>query len=335
MFVINYLVIIVLIFLSVAFFTLLERKILSYTQIRKGPNKVFFLGILQPISDAIKLIFKRRKIPYISNFFIFFFSPFLSLLLILIIWILYFSSSTYIYIYFRFIFFLCVRRISVYPILRAGWSSNSKYSFIGALRGASQIVSYEIRLVIFCFFVFLFTFSLNFFRLLKRIWFICFVSPIWFICWFFLLIAETNRAPFDFAEGESELVSGFNTEYSRGGFAIIFLSEYGNILFLAILRRFFILNSVNYLINCFAVTLFFCILIIVIRSTFPRLRYDLFIILAWQVFLLRSFFFVLFLIILYYINIFTPKILNCNFKEIFIKFNMPKNWWKNHFKLSI
>lgn len=290
------------IFLGVAFFTLLERKLLRYSQLRKGPNKTSFFGFLQPLSDAFKLILKRRKIPLNSNYILFFLSPFLRLLLMLLSWILYSSIATYYWIFYGFLFYLCVRTMAVYPLFSAGWSSNSKYSFIGAIRGACQIVSYEIRFIFMILTVLLFCFSYDVSFIKKFNWFLVLVSPIWFICWIALISAEVNRAPFDFAEGESELVSGFNTEYAGGGFAMIFLSEYGNIMFLCFMTSIFLVNNFFIFFLGFFTSLVLCCVIIFARSAYPRFRYDLLMNISWQVILFASFFFVTGIIIFSCIN---------------------------------
>ncbi len=269
----------------------MERKLLSYSQIRKGPNKVIFIGLFQPLSDAFKLIFKSRSVPYSSNFYFYFFSPFLRLFLILGLWVLYVSSASFNWLFFGFLFYLCLATMAVYPIMSAGWSSNSKYTFIGRIRSLAQILSYEIRYIFMILTILLFILSYDLERFSYNTWFFCLINPIWFLCWMCLLVAETNRAPFDFAEGESELVSGFNTEYRRGGFAIIFLSEYGNIIFLSILRGIFLARFLSNFILLFFLTVLISCLVVFIRSTYPRFRYDLLITLAWQVFLFLRFLF--------------------------------------------
>lgn len=270
---------------------------MSYSQIRKGPNKVIFIGIFQPLSDALKLIFKRRNVPFLRNFYLYFFSPFFRLLLILSLWILYFSSASFNWIFFGFLFYLCIATIAVYPILRAGWASNSKYTFIGRIRSLAQILSYEISYIFIILVVMLFIIAYDFNNLVNNVWFLLFRNPIWFLSWLCLLIAETNRAPFDFAEGESELVSGFNTEYGSGGFAIIFLSEYGNIIFLSIIRRIFLFMIFSNFLLIFLATVLISSIVVFIRSSYPRFRYDLLIIIAWQVLLFLRFLYLIWIIL--------------------------------------
>ena len=270
---------------------------MRYSQIRKGPNKVLFIGLFQPLSDALKLIVKRRKIPYLRNVYLYFFSPFIRLFLMLGLWILYVSSVSFNWLFFGLLFYLCLATIAVYPVLGAGWSSNSKFTFIGRIRRLAQILSYEISYIFIILTVLLFMLSYNLDRFSYNTWFFSLINPIWILCWMCLLVAETNRAPFDFAEGESELVSGFNTEYRRGGFAIIFLSEYGNIIFLSILTSLFLINFLSNFLVLFFSTVIIRRLVVFIRSTYPRFRYDLLITLAWQVFLFISFLFVIWIII--------------------------------------
>lgn len=219
------------------------------------------------------------------------------MLLILSLWILYLSSASFNWVFFGFLFYLCIATIAVYPILRAGWASNSKYTFIGRIRRLAQILSYEISYIFIILVVLLFIIAYDFDSLLHNTWFLALRNPIWFVCWMCLLIAETNRAPFDFAEGESELVSGFNTEYGRGGFAIIFLSEYGNIMFLSIIRRLFLIASVSNFIMIFVLTVIISCMVVFIRSSYPRFRYDLLITIAWQVLLFLRFLFLIWIIV--------------------------------------
>jgi NADH-ubiquinone oxidoreductase chain 1 len=230
----SYLFLVVGVLIRVAFIVLFERKILGYIQIRKGPNKVGFTGILQSFGDAIKLFIKEQTIPTYSNLVPFYFAPLFSLFIMIFLW----GVIPLNYYLLRFdlggLFFFCCTRFGVYTLLARGWSSNRNYSLLGAMRGVAQTISYEVRMaLIFLSFIFSigsFRFS-NFGVYQSFIWFTFIFFPL-FLCWLVSILAETNRTPFDFAEGESELVSGFNIEYGRGGFALLFLAEYGSIIFM-------------------------------------------------------------------------------------------------------
>lgn len=279
-----------IVLISISFFTLLERKVLGYAQLRKGPNKVGLIGLLQPFSDALKLFRKELNIIRISNLYPFLFAPVISLVLSLILWLIYPSSSSIIITNFRILLFLCVSRLRVYTTLAAGWTSNSKYSLLGALRGIAQTISYEVRISLILLRCLLALGSLNFSFIFQYnflgIFFLFF--PL-FLVWFTTMLAETNRTPFDFAEGESELVSGFNTEYRRVTFALIFMAEYLNILVINLFSsllfiRFFSVFILKDLILIFY-TLFFSFIFIWVRGSFPRMRYDRLINLTWKRFL--------------------------------------------------
>ena len=270
-----------------AFITLFERKILGYSQIRKGPNKVSYIGLLQPFNDAIKLFSKEVVLPNLSNNFKFFISPILRLILVLIT----FYSFPFYEINFSLrlsiIFIYIILRINIYPLLFSGWSSNRKYALLGRLRSVAQTISYEVRLALILIFYIIFCFSLSILILFKINFFflkILFFLPITGI-WLISCIAETNRTPFDFAEGESELVSGFNIEYGRVIFALIFISEYARIIFMSIMFRIFFLS---YRTNSILIYFYSTLIIIIwiwVRTTLPRYRYDKLINLAWKIYL--------------------------------------------------
>nr|AGO28114.1 NADH dehydrogenase subunit 1 [Ectrychotes andreae] len=296
MFLISYIVMIIFVLISVAFVTLLERKVLGYVQLRKGPNKVGLMGILQPFSDGIKLFFKECTYPYYSNFIVYFISPVFMLMLSFLLWCL-FPYMVNVYNFdFGALFFLCCTGIGVYGVLMSGWSSNSNYALLGGLRSVAQTISYEVSmaLIFVCMLLFVFSFNLlDFMKYQEYIWF-CFFSFPLFFCWLSSCLAETNRSPFDFAEGESELVSGFNVEYSSGGFAFIFLSEYMNIIFMSVLSCIIFLGcDVNSLMFFFKVV-FIIFWFIWVRGTLPRYRYDKLMYLTWKVFLPISLCYLLF-----------------------------------------
>nr|APX40446.1 NADH dehydrogenase subunit 1 [Longitarsus melanocephalus] len=281
------LIMIISILISIAFLTLLERKVLGYMQIRKGPNKVGFLGLIQPFSDAIKLMSKEQIYPLLSNFNLYYICPIMNLFLSLFLWMCMPYFSVNINFKFSLLFFLSVSSVNVYTIMLAGWSSNSNYSLLGSLRSVAQTISYEVSLALILMSYMFMILSLNmldFMKFQEYIWFIYLMLPLCFM-WIVSSLAETNRTPFDFAEGESELVSGFNVEYSSGGFVMIFLSEYGNILFMSML-------CVILFLGCNLISLMFFFKLVLmsffwlwVRGTLPRYRYDKLMYLAWKSYL--------------------------------------------------
>nr|ASY98339.1 NADH dehydrogenase subunit 1 [Deroplatys lobata] len=290
------LILIIFVMMSVAFFTLLERKVLGYVHNRSGPNKVSFLGIFQPFSDAIKLFCKEHVNPLTSNYLLYYVCPVFSLFLSLILWMLipYFSGM-FTFNLGLFIFLVCTS-VGVYSIMLAGWSSNSSYALLGSLRAIAQTISYEVSLaLILLSFVFLISsYSLlDFFYYQMGVWFMFMCLP---LCgmWFTSCLAETNRSPFDFAEGESELVSGFNIEYGSGGFALIFLSEYSSILFMSMLMGIIFMGSNLSTFMFYLKLIFIAFLYIWIRGSLPRYRYDKLMYLAWSSFLPLSLNFIVF-----------------------------------------
>nr|ARH53869.1 NADH dehydrogenase subunit 1 [Epuraea guttata] len=281
------LILIIFILVGVAFLTLLERKVLGYIQIRKGPNKVGFLGLIQPFSDAIKLFTKEQTYPYMSNLNLYYMSPVINLMLSLFLWMCMPFITVNLNFNLSLLFFLSVSSLSVYTLMLAGWSSNSNYSLLGSLRSVAQTISYEVSLsLILMSFLFLIM-SLNMLDLMfyqKYLWFIFLMYPI-SMMWLVSSLAETNRTPFDFAEGESELVSGFNVEYSSGGFAMIFLAEYSSILFMSMLSCMLFMGGdlISWLF--FLKLVFISFFWIWVRGTLPRFRYDKLMYLAWKSYL--------------------------------------------------
>lgn len=272
---------------AVAFFTLLERKYLGYFQLRVGPNKVGFKGVPQPIADAIKLFLKEFLIPDISNKFIFVLGPCLMLILCVRVWVLYPVQFSRVYYLWRFLFFVCVSSAGVYGVIMVGWSSNSKYAYLGCVRAAAQFISYEVRMVLIVLCVIILGMGFRFTQIeLVGVSSLGMFFPL-FLMWLVSLLAETNRAPFDFVEGESELVSGFNVEYRGVGFAMIFIAEYRMILFMRVVTtRIFFGGTMTcgVLLRCF---IRFCVrrFVILSRGALPRFRYDLLIGLTWKYFL--------------------------------------------------
>jgi len=282
--IINYFLILLPVLLNVAFITLLERKILGYRQNRVGPAKVSILGFMQPIADAVKLFCNQIESPFSRNYILYFLSPILGICLILLIWRLVPIITRFHNFLYSIIIVIILIRFGVYPLLLAGWSSNRKYAIIGGLRGVSQTISYEIRLalIIIIFLIFLNRYSLESILINSFYVSIFTVSPLVILLWLVSCLAETNRTPFDFSEGESELVSGFNIEYGSGGFALIFIAEYARIYFLRSLTSslafgWAIVSPIRNLISISIV--FFWVWS---RTTLPRFRYDLLINLAWK-----------------------------------------------------
>lgn len=273
-----------LLLLSVAFFTLFERKVMGLFHNRLGPNKVSFIGILQPLLDAFKLLTKQSITPLRSNKFTYHASPHSALVLALIIWLTMPSLYLLLSINYSFVAFFCIGSVIVFSVLLAGWASNSKYSLIGSLRSVAQSISYEsvFRTLMVLFLVIYISFSIRSCLSLSSPVMI-FLFPLWVIC----TLAETHRAPFDFRESESELVSGFNTEYSGAYFAFIFLSEYTVLLYSCMLIT-YVFFSWLIPITVFTVVIFSLLLrffFIWIRITFCRFRYDMLMLCSWKILL--------------------------------------------------
>lgn len=278
-----WIIIIVRVIIAIPFLTLFERKILRYIQIRKGPKKVGFLGLLQPIRDGVKLVLKELGTPSLAKVVIFWISPILSFILMLFVWGVFPFYNTRYTLILGIILFLCISSLQVYTVLGSGWGRNSKYALLGSLRGAAQTISYEVALIIViflpCCFQLCYKFS-NYYEKYISYFFLFF--PIFFV-WFISCLAETNRAPFDFAEGERELVSGFKIEYAAMEFACLFLAEYGKIFFMRFIRAILFLPTSFGLIIFVGNLLAFSF--VWARGTLPRFRYDFLMKMAWKIFL--------------------------------------------------
>lgn len=278
-----------IVLLAIAFYTLIERKFLGYFQLRKGPNKPGLIGLPQPFADAIKLFVKEQAKPTVANNIPFILAPVLGLCLALFLWAIYPHTHPAYFILFGVLYFLCVSRLNVYTTFLAGWCSNSKYALLGALRGVAQTISYEVRIRLILLRALILLKSLDFTQIsiTQMTWISIIIFPMCAL-WFITNLAETNRTPFDFAEGESELVSGFNVEYRSGIFALIFMAEYTSILVIRLFTAtiFFNLN-VTFLSDILIIikTTVLATIFVWVRATLPRIRYDNLIALTWKSFL--------------------------------------------------
>ncbi len=287
--------------IAVAYFTLIERQVLAAIQRRQGPNIVGFFGLLQPLADGLKLFLKETILPKSSNIIIFILAPVFTFALSLAGWAIIpfgdgFALSN---LNIGLLYIFMISSLSVHSVIMAGWSSNSKYAFLGALRSAAQMISYEVSMGITIISVILVSGSLNLNDIVlaqKNIWYVVCLFPM-FIIFFICSLAETNRHPFDLPEAEAELVSGYNVEYSGMSFALFFLAEYSNIILMCSLNVILFFGGWFPLINIWPLnmlpgifwfalkTLFFIFLFILVRGTLPRYRYDQLMRLGWKVFL--------------------------------------------------
>lgn len=285
----------ILALVGMAFYTLFERKRLSYCHRRKGPNKVGVKGLPQPFADAVKLFIKEYFVPQKAGRLQFLIGPVIILTLAFVIWCLVPFKRNSTGLQLTVVFFFCVSSLGVYSIFLMGWASNSKYAVFGAIRAVAQVISYEVVIILLVIGPLLFTRRLNLVFISEfGVWFRGIVF-VYFFIWMFTCLAETNRAPFDFVEGESELVSGFNVEYGGVGFAIIFIAEYINIIFISVLSAIFFAGGNRAFRRtvwrrCCSIkfVLFVCVIMFLIvqaRAAYPRYRYDLLINLTWKKFL--------------------------------------------------
>nr|ADW93582.1 NADH dehydrogenase subunit 1 [Brachymeles bonitae]ADW93583.1 NADH dehydrogenase subunit 1 [Brachymeles bonitae] len=292
LYLINPLLYIIPVLIAVAFLTLLERKILGYMQLRKGPNIVGPLGLLQPVADGVKLFIKEPVRPSSSSPTLFIITPTLALFLSLAIWTPLPMPTTLADMNLGLLFMLALSSMAVYSILWSGWASNSKYPLIGALRAVAQTISYEVTLGIILLTIIVLAGGFTMQTLLitqEHNWLILCSWPL-AMMWFISTLAETNRAPFDLTEGESELVSGFNVEYAAGPFALFFLAEYTNILLMNTLTCILFLSPSPipqdlFPINLMLKTLALTVLFLWTRASYPRFRYDQLMHLLWKNFL--------------------------------------------------
>nr|QAB45878.1 NADH dehydrogenase subunit 1 [Callosciurus notatus] len=294
MLMINLLLLIIPILLAVAFLTLVERKMLGYMQLRKGPNVVGPYGLLQPFADVMKLFMKEPLKPLTSSIILFITAPSLALTLAFTMWIPLPMPQPLINMNMGVLFILATSSLAVYTILWSGWASNSKYALIGALRAVAQTISYEVTLAIILLSVLLMNGSFTLSTLITTQESIWLLLPTWPLAmmWFISTLAETNRAPFDLAEGESELVSGFNVEYAAGPFALFFVAEYANIIMMNALTTTLFLGALlnpmspeSFTFSFMLKTLILTSVFLWIRASYPRFRYDQLMHLLWKNFL--------------------------------------------------
>jgi NADH-quinone oxidoreductase subunit H len=293
--------IVVPLLIAVAYFTIAERKIMGAIQRRRGPNVIGYIGLLQPLADGLKLFAKETTLPTSANNAIFLLAPGLSFVLSLIGWsVIPLAEGVVICnLNLGVLYLFAVSSLNVYGILFAGWSSNSKYAFLGALRSAAQMISYEISIGFTVLSVVVCAGSFNLTTIVlaqQKIWFIIPLLPI-FIIFYISMLAETNRHPFDLPEAEAELVSGYNVEYSAMTFALFFLGEYANMILMSTFAAILFLGGwlppLNiFLFNAIPSTVWLCLKIvigvtffIVTRATLPRYRYDQLMYLGWKCFL--------------------------------------------------
>ena len=295
--------------ISIAYLTFFERKVIGSMQLRKGPNVVGPFGLLQPIADGLKLLSKETIFPNDSNKFLFILSPIITFVLALIAWAVipidYKVVLADINVGIMYIF--AVSSLGVYGIIVAGWSSNSRYAFLGSLRSAAQMISYEVSIGLIIISILLTAGSLNLSNIVlsqEKVWFIIPHFPM-FVIFFISTLAETNRAPFDLPEAESELVAGYNVEYSSMSFGLFFLGEYGNMILMSSMSTILFLggwlppvqneflNLIPGFIWFLAKVAFLLFIFLWVRATLPRYRYDQLMSLGWKLFLPLSLFWII------------------------------------------
>lgn len=281
---ISWLVQCLLILASVAFYTLFERKVIGLFHLRVGPNKVSIVGLVQPLLDGLKLFTKQNLVPLRANKYVYVLAPQIGLFLAFFVWLTLPNLYLIVSMNYRIVLFFCVGSVIVFSVLLSGWASNSKYRLIGSLRSVAQSISYEsvFRTLIVILMILILSYSIRSLFSQSSVLFLVFL-PVWLIC----TLAEGHRAPFDFSESESELVSGFNTEYSGANFAFCFLAEYAILLYSCFLITyiFFIWLLPVSMVLITLIAAFFSFLFVWIRITFCRFRYDILIIISWKILL--------------------------------------------------
>lgn len=296
--IISTLITIICALLSIAFFTIAERKLLASIQRRKGPNVTGFWGLLQAFADGLKLLLKEVVIPVKSNWVLFLAAPSFTLFIGLFVWVFIpFTDTNYLTNFdYSLLLVYATSSLGVYGIIGAGWASNSKYAFLGGLRSAAQLISYEVSIALLLLPVAACANSFNLIEIVRQqgqsIWYCVPLFPV-FIIFCISVLAETNRAPFDLPEAEAEIVAGYNVEYSSMTFAMFFLAEYSNMLWLSAITAILFLggwlsplpflpdSSLWFILK----TLLICFLIIKVRANYPRYRFDQLMNLGWKTFL--------------------------------------------------
>nr|AAS77777.1 NADH dehydrogenase subunit 1 [Dialeurodes hongkongensis] len=295
--------------LSIAFFTLMERKMISYSQTRKGPNKVYSMGILQPISDAIKLMGKEINMNLKCNFSIYMISPISNILCSMMMWMTLPFFYTFMFMKMSLMFLVSCMTFNTILIMMMSWSSNSNYSMIGMMRTIAQTISYEVNFMMIILTIINMTeqMNLNFMKKMQKYIPMMIMMNILFLMWLIIILAETNRTPFDFSEGESELISGFNIEFSSKSFMMIFLAEYSSILMMSMMTVMMFMSDLKTM-KFNLMYLLMCNFFIWTRTTLPRFRYDKLMKLNWKQILpsVTIIFMISFLMKTYY----TKKIIN-------------------------
>nr|YP_010555890.1 NADH dehydrogenase subunit 1 [Tapes conspersus]UYR95122.1 NADH dehydrogenase subunit 1 [Tapes conspersus] len=279
-----------LMLVSVAFYIVTERKGLGMLQLRQGPNKVGFKGLVQPVADGVKLFTKEMIFPFSAIKPLYILGPLVCFICAYALWVLFPSSYSPLYLSLGFLLFLCISSFSVYGVFMVGWSCDSRYGFLGAMRAIAQSISYEVFLstCLFCPLLLVGSFSLSECRSMSFL--SIFLGQEVLLLWIICILAETNRAPFDFVEGESELVAGYMVEFGGVGFAILALAEYSNMTFMSMVTGilFFSFLMDNYFLGSFLFSMymiFFSYFMVWVRGVLPRFRYDLLMSLCWKVLL--------------------------------------------------
>nr|ALR69351.1 NADH dehydrogenase subunit 1 [Bemisia tabaci] len=272
----NFLFLMIMVMVSVAFFTLVERKMIGYSQSRKGPNKVLIMGIMQPIADAMKLISKEMNMNHNSNFIMFTLAPMLNIICSLLMWMIFPFDYSFNFMKMAVLMMLSCMAFNLVTIMMMSWASNSNYAFIGMIRTISQLISYEVNLIMILITTVIITEQMNLinmYKVQKYMYNLMILFPLMLI-WLITILAETNRTPFDFSEGESELISGFNIEYSSTSFMMLFLSEYCSILIMSLLTICMFTNLLPTNPKFYVAYLAICFIFVWTRTTLPRFRYD-------------------------------------------------------------